>query len=138
LKDYVKEVEEELKTSWKKLAARASEVMDQKEVEKFTTNEGVTVSKDFQVRGKVVNSIKFFNYLDEKEDSSLGKLELAPHILPDNIKEIINNSNPDDVKINVHWRTMSSYVKEVCDPLNPKTWPGGVDVEAWPDVKVKY
>jgi hypothetical protein len=140
LSKFLEDVEEELKASRKAYVSRALQLMEQQGVQKFTTEEGVTITHEFVVRGKVENSVKFFNWLDKREDSSLGKLQLAPHILPDNIKEIVNdkNTNPDDIKVMVHWKTMESYVKEVCDPLDAKTWPDGVTVEAHDDLKVKY
>lgn len=138
LRKYFEEVDDELKTSWKALIVKALEAMEKQDIEKFTTGEGVTITKDFQVRGKVENSVEFFKWLDARQDSSLGKLELAPHLLPDNIKEIVGKAEPENVKINVHWRTLSAYVKDVCDPLDADTWPDGVNVEAYADIKVKY
>lgn len=140
LREYLKEVEEELKVSRKAFVSKALKLMETQGVEKLTTDNGVTITHEFKVRGKVENSVEFFNWLDKKEDSALGKLQLAPHILPDSIKEIINDkgTDQDDVKLVVHWKTMESYIREVCDPLDAKTWPDGVTVEAFDDLKVKY
>jgi len=136
LREYVKEIDDELKEHWGDLATKANNLMEQQDLETFTTKEGVKISIDFQVRGKVENSVEFFFWLETRGDGELGKLQLAPHIVPDNIKEIIRGTDHENVKLAVHWKRLASYIKDTCDPLDAKTWPDGVTVEAWPDIRL--
>ncbi len=138
LRKYLDEVDDELKVSWKALVVKALEAMDNQDIETFTTGEGVKITKDFQIRGKVNNSVEFFKWLEKRGDTELGKLQLSPEIVSDEIKEIVRNADPENVNMLVHWKKMASYVDEVCDVLDAKTWPDGVTIEAWPDIKVKY
>lgn len=138
LRKYIDDVDDELKASWKVFSARALELMDNEDLETFTTGDGIKITKDFQVRGKVENSVEFFKWLEERGDTELGKLQIAPEIVPDEIKEVVRNADPANVSIAVHWKKMAAYVQEVCDVLDAGTWPGGVTIDAWPDIKVKY
>lgn len=136
IKNYLEDVNSELVNYRKDLVRSCIELMEKENVDKYTTNDGDTITRNIEVRGVISNSIDFFLWLAERKEEDLGRLQLSPLLMPDNIKEIVKQAHPADVKMTVHWKKLAAYLKEVCDLLDASTYPNGIEIETWEDLRL--
>jgi hypothetical protein len=135
-RDELKKQEADLVQENKALIAEALAMMDISGVDSFTVDDTAKITRQANVRGNIESAGQFFEFLSQRKDESLGMLQIDPTIIPPSFKKKIKELEPGQIKIAVAWNRLAAYLKDVCDPLDKATWPPGVKVDFWEDVRV--
>lgn len=125
---------EEIDDVWKdndvQLKRITRELMDENGIGEYTVDDTAKIKAKLILNGDIQDNVKFFFWLLDRGDESLGKLNIAPHLVTEEMKEQMRKGDPDAVTLYVHHQTLKSFLADNCDPLDPKTWPDGVEIDA--------
>lgn len=108
---------------------------------KIVMENGYTMLPRQNVNGEVINPSVLAGYLIETGESAIGKIQVPQELLTDEQRSKLISGAPG-VELKIHAGTWGKWIRdrvenEKIDPLEPATWPPGVEIKTWSDVQIR-